>query len=171
DDSIALTLKTVPHRYRRDGGVRHQGRDAERGDHPRPLLAHHVVLRLDGVQAPDPGRKHAAGAQRVIWQLIRPPGLPDRLVRGDHSQLCEAVEAADLLDRKELGGLEVTADAGAVLDPADPRGPALVERIGADAQRRDRADPGDHNPRLHAFSYARLTIRSVASPTVFSSFM
>ena len=100
-----------------------------------PSVAHHVVLGLDGLDAADPGRDHAADPHRVVRQLAVPAGLLDRLVGGDQRELGEAVEPADLLDRQEApwARSRVQAPAPSTI-PHVAGGPALVQ--GARADRR-----------------------------------
>ena len=82
-------------------------------------------------------------------QLLGPAGLAERLVGGHDGELREAVEPADLLDRQEVLGLEIAARAGAVDDPALAARPALVQRRGADAERRHGSHPGDDDLAPH----------------------
>ena len=93
-------------------------------------------------------------------QLVAVPArLGERLVGGDERELREAVGAARLLAREVLGRLEVGAGASPSSIPQSPGGPALVQRAGADAERRDGADAGDDDARF--ISSRGSTIRSI----------
>src|SRR6202012_6139595 len=86
-----------------------------------------------------------------------------RLVTRDQRELREAVRAARLLDGQVLRGVELGRGALAVLDADDTGAPPLVQRAGADPECGDGADAGDDDFAAHE---ARLTTRSIASPTV-----
>ena len=98
---------------------------------------------------PIPVARMQPSAHRVVRQAAVPAGVGDRLAGGDDPELREPVEPADLLDRQQLARLEVRARAGAVEDPALAGGPARVQGLGADAQRRDGAQPRDHDFTSH----------------------
>src|SRR5207248_4753270 len=74
----------------------------------------------------------------------------------------------DLLGREMLGRIELGGCAFAVFDPRGSRAPPVIQGPGADAEWRDGAHSGDDYLTLHP---ARLTTRSIASPTVLMLFM
>ena len=76
-------------------------------------------------------------------------GVRQSLARGGQRQLGEAVRAAHLLDGEVLLGLELVAAPEPVLDAGAPGAPALVKRPRPHAERRDRADAGDHDAAPH----------------------
>ena len=99
NDAVALSVETVLHRHCGRGGIGHQRRDPQRRDQLRSPVPQHIVLRDHGLDAANAGGDHAPDAERVVGHVPGPAGLAERLLGGDHSELGEAVQAANLLDR------------------------------------------------------------------------
>ena len=138
------TAQVVAQGDRRRGRVGHHQRDAQRPDGLGPAVAQDVVGVLDRVDPADAGADDAPDPLGVVGRLVGVPArLGDRLGGRDAGELGPAVGAARLLDREVLGRVVGVAAPRAVLDAAGACAPALVERAGADAQRRDGAQPGD----------------------------
>ena len=120
-------------------------RDAQRRHHPGAALAHHVVLGLDVVWIPpipvaitQPTR---IGSYGSLAAPSRPRPAPRRR-RRRASWAKRSRRRASLTDRCSLAS-KSRAGAGAVGDPDLAGGPALVQRGGAEPERRDRPEPGD----------------------------
>ena len=97
-------------------------------------------------------------------QLLAPAGAGQGLVACDRGELGEPVRPPALLAAEEVQRFEVAAGAGAVLEAALARRPAVDQGRCADPERGDRTGPGDHDA---ATQDAFATTMSTTSPTVF----
>ncbi len=144
------------HRHLATRHVRREEGDQERADPLGALLREGVDLVLDRRDATAAGVDHDANAVGVLISDLE-IRLLQRLARGGHGELREAVHAAGGLEVHELLGHEVRdlagdgdvesgrveslnrADAGTTLGQTRP------ERVAADPQRADRAHTGHYN--------------------------
>src|SRR3954451_21100885 len=153
----------MPHRDGGGPGVAHHQRHRQRRHLVRPALVERPDILLERDQPADAGAKHTPDATRLVVALAVPAGLLDCLLCGDKCELREAIRAPGLLAGEEVERVEALAGSLPVLDRYRAGGPALEQRVGAHAKRRDRADSGDDDL-SHDYLFA--TMKSTASPTV-----
>jgi hypothetical protein len=153
----------------------------ERADAPRPALEERLVAVEDHADAADGGADHHPEAVHFDVAVHEPvlaeqAGMTERLPGRRHGEMRVAVVASRVLG-VHVGGcieaLDLARDVGIERrrveqrDIGDPRAPGH-ERVpgclGADADRRDDAQPGDDGPALrHAGISRRVAMKEPAS--------
>ena len=143
-------------------------RDAERGERLRAALAQHVVLALEDPEAADAGADDARHAVGRTGGSSSQPAAASASSPATTASWQKRSARRTSFAREEVLGHELRAAPSPSSMPDAPAIQRSTSGPAPDAERGDGARAGDDDAAAHP---ARATIRSTASPTVFSSLM